>query len=127
MVSITIRYVPLVYRFSKLRKIEENALRVVHSFVDNVIRKRRQELTENVNRCDDDDNSGDDDDMGIRKKRVLLDTLLHSSIDGEPLSDLDIREEVSVFILGVCSVVYGPINFLLNSNSKAILEIETGP
>lgn len=99
MVSFVIRYVPLFYRFSKLRKIEVNALRVLHSFADDVIHKRRQELIENASPDDDDDN--DHNELGIRKKRVLLDILLQSTIDGELLSDLDIRDEVSTFILGV--------------------------
>lgn len=118
MVSLTIRYVPLVYRFSKLRKIEQKALRVVHSFADGVIRKRRQELTENANRCDENDNDGHDDDIGIRKKRVLLDTLLQSSIDGEPLSDLDIREEVSVFIVGGHDTITSATTFCLYNLAK---------
>lgn len=118
MVSITIRYVPLVYRFSKLRKIEEKALRIVHSFADDVIRKRRQELTESANKGDDNNNDGQDDDIGIRKKRVLLDTLLQSSIDGEPLSDLDIREEVSVFIVGGHDTITSATTFCLYNLAK---------
>lgn len=114
MVSITIRYVPFVYRFSKLRKIEQKALRVVHSFVDDVIRKRRRELEVNTNRCEDDGDDGEhDDDVGIRKKQVLLDTLLQSTCNGEPLTDLDIREEVSVFIVGGHDTITSATTFCL--------------
>lgn len=106
MVSFTMRYLPLFYWFSKLRKIEMNALQVVHKFVDDVIRKRRQELTENANGSHDDDEDGVNA-VGQRKKRVLLDILLQSTIDDKSLSDLDIREEVSTFMLGVC-ILYIP-------------------
>ena len=101
MLSFAIRYVPLYYRFSKLRQIETNALQVLHSFADDVIRKRRQELTENPNRVNHDAYDDTFDEIGIRRKRVLLDVLLQSTIDGEPLSDLDIREEVDNFMFGV--------------------------
>lgn len=96
MVNFALRY-PLIYKFSKLRKTEIAALRILHGFAYDVIRKRRQELTEKSNNNDEDAA----DDVGIRKKRALLDILLQSSIDGKPLTDLDIREEVDVFMFGV--------------------------
>lgn len=89
---------PLLYKFTKLRKIEANALKVLHGFADDVIRKRRKELTE---KQDENDNTLDE--IGIRKKRAFLDLLLHSTINGKPLTDLEIREEVETFIFGVNS------------------------
>lgn len=35
------------------------------------------------------------------KKMALLDILLKSSVDGQPLSNEDIREEVDTFMFGV--------------------------
>lgn len=99
MVKFAFRH-PLIYKFSKLRKTEANALRVLHGFADDVIRKRRQELMGNEFKVRNEDENGADE-VGIRKKRALLDILLHSTIDGKPLSDLDIREEVDVFMFGV--------------------------
>lgn len=87
---------PLLYKFSKKHKIEANALKVLHGFADDVIRSRRKELTENPN-----ENEDTLDEIGIRKKRAFLDLLLHSTINGKPLSDLEIREEVCTFIFGV--------------------------
>ena len=102
--NITLRY-PLLFKYSKLRKTEEKAIRVINDFVDDVIRKRRQELIESASKENNNENGTTavaDDDMGIhRKKRALLDILLQSSIDGKPLSDGDIREEVDVFMFGV--------------------------
>lgn len=93
--------IPLFYKFSKLRKTEENALRVLHGFTDEMIRKRRRELTENSNGKDQNSDEDAMDEMGKRKKRVLLDILLQAEIDGKPLSDRDIREEVDVFMFEV--------------------------
>lgn len=100
MVKFAYRH-PLIYKFSKLRKTEANALRVLHGFADDVIRKRRQELMGNVNRLENDQENGTDCEVGARKKRALLDILLYSSIDEKPLSDMEIRDEVDIFIFAV--------------------------
>lgn len=73
-------------------------MKVLHGFADNVIRKRRKELLDKK-----DENENALDEIGIRKKRAFLDLLLHSTINGKPLSDLEIREEVDTFIFGVIS------------------------
>lgn len=84
-----------------MHKIEANALRVLHGFADDVIRKRRKELTENQ-----DENEDTLDEIGIRKKRAFLDLMLHSTINGKPLSDHEIREEVDTLIFGVIRMFF---------------------
>lgn len=71
-------------------------LKILHDFTDNVIRKRREELKEELKNKKT--TIQDEDDIGSKKKLALLDVLLHSTIDGKPLSDLDIREEVDTFV-----------------------------
>lgn len=39
--------------------------------------------------------------VGQKTKKTFLDILLQSTIDGRPLSDLDIREEVDTFTVEV--------------------------
>lgn len=87
---------PLLYKFSKLQKEEADALRVLHGFTDGVIRKRRQELLGNNN-----DNDIHQENEYSQRKLAFLDILLQSSIDGKPLSDLDILEETNTFMFEV--------------------------
>lgn len=84
---------PYFFKFSNLAKTQNDALRALHAFTDQVIWKRRQELLESRNEGDE-----QCDESGVRKKRALLDLLLQSSVDGKPLSDLDIRGEIDTFM-----------------------------
>lgn len=42
--------------------------------------------------------SNQNGDQPSKRKLALLDVLLHSTIDGQPLSNMDIREEVDTFM-----------------------------
>lgn len=89
----------LFFRFSKYYKIQKDALKILHGFTDKVIHERRAELIKRQS-----ENAYDDDDIGVKRKMALLDILLLSTIDGEPLTNLEIREEVDTFMFEVsCS------------------------
>lgn len=110
---------PLVFRLSKLYPIEANALKVMHKFTDEVIQKRRAELlADGGDNNDVIDDTMASDDVGIRKKRALLDILLQSNIDDKPLSNLDIREEVDNFMFAGHDTTTSATTFCLYNLAK---------
>lgn len=116
MFDFLLRY-PFFYNFSKLQKDEAAALRVLHGFTDNVIRKRRQELS-NEKLGSDNSSNDDEDDDGVRKKRAFLDILLQSTIDGKLLNDLEIREECDTFLFEGHDTTTAGITFALYNLAK---------
>lgn len=86
-----------VWRLSPQSRLQRNILKVLHQFSENVIRERRLKLSGLVN-----NNSIESiEDTGIKQKKAFIDILLNSTIEGKPLSDLDIREEVDTFMFEV--------------------------
>lgn len=86
----------LFFQFSKLATQQRNAVKILHDFTDKVIKDRRAELIDHAVK-----NNFIDEEFGIKRKKAFLDVLLEATIDGEPLSDLDIREEVDTFMFEV--------------------------
>lgn len=91
---------------------EKAALKILHGFTDSVIKSRREELLNQkveVNDCET---------VGIKKKMALLDLLLQATIDGLPLSNMDIREEVDTFMFGGHDTTTSGIAFCLYNIAK---------
>lgn len=77
-------------------KREKEVLKILHDFTDNVIVTRREELATKLEKNEkliDEENE-----IGSKRKLALLDVLLQSTIDGKPLTNMDIREEVDTFV-----------------------------
>lgn len=99
---------PFFFQYSSLYKQQKEALGVLHGFTDSVIQRRREDsLKHGINKNDKFNNEKfEDEAIGGRQKRAFLDSLLHSTIDGKPLDDLEIREEVDTFMFAVSSPMF---------------------
>jgi len=100
-----------LFQFTEMYKREQHCIKILHEFTDRVISSRREELL-NSNHVDD------IDDLGKKKKKALLDILLSSSIDGQPLSNLDIREEVDTFAFAGHDTTSSGISFTFYNIAK---------
>ncbi|GJQ82470.1 hypothetical protein Trydic_g14461 [Trypoxylus dichotomus] len=81
-----------VYYLSSEYRTEKKALATIHGYTTSVIDKRKKELELNANLIADCDN-------GSGKKRLaFLDLLLQCELDGKPLTNEEIREEVDTFM-----------------------------
>lgn len=83
----------ILYLLSKDYWREKRAIKVLHDTTDSVIRKRRQFLLENP--------ESDDNTETPKKRLSFIDILLKGSIDGRPLTDREIREQVDTFMFEV--------------------------
>lgn len=75
-----------------------NDIRIMHDFTDKVIRERRSALERAIADGSYRPLSLGDEEIGSKSQMALLDILLQSSIQGAPLSNADIREEVDTFM-----------------------------
>lgn len=99
----------------KEAKRQDTAIKIMHDFTENIIRQRRQAL---VNSQDPNSPSELVDDLGQKRRMALLDVLLQSTIDGAPLSDEDIREEVDTFMFEGHDTTTSAISFCLYEISR---------
>lgn len=83
------------YQFTKLARDEKKALAILHGFTEKIIVQRRAEL---IKAKENGTTQPKDDEVGSKRKMAFLDILLQSEIDGKPLTNLDIREEVDTFM-----------------------------
>lgn len=118
MFDFLLRY-PFFFQFSSLAKRQSIALQVLHDFTDKVIFRRRQQLlNQGINNNRLDDNDQDYGDIGIKKKQAFLDTLLQSTVNNQPLTDLEIREEVDTFMFEGHDTTTSGITFCLYCIAK---------
>ncbi|XP_058126923.1 cytochrome P450 4d2-like [Anopheles coustani] len=93
---------PRVYWYLMPNAWEQRKLiRRLHAFTDSVIQRRRQQLMSAKMNSDSDNTAADDDEesnLYSKRRDTFLDLLLNVTVDGESLSDLDIREEVDTFM-----------------------------
>ncbi|KAJ3632434.1 hypothetical protein MTP99_009445 [Tenebrio molitor] len=115
--SILKRY-DCIFRFTKDYEIQQKCLKILHGYTNNVIDSKRRELEEKRK----DKKWRDVDDLGRRKKKVFLDLLLEGTVDGQSMSDKEIREEVDTFMFGGHDTTATAVSFILYclANNKEV-------
>ncbi|XP_037914477.1 cytochrome P450 4d2-like [Hermetia illucens] len=101
--------------YPKMKKAEVKASRILHDFTEHIIEDRRKLLLEDIkaNHVDT-----DEAEMTRKRKRTLLDVLLQATIQGQPLSNNDIREEVDTFTFEGHDTTTAGISFTLYCLSR---------
>uniref|UniRef100_A0A1B0DLX0 Uncharacterized protein n=1 Tax=Phlebotomus papatasi TaxID=29031 RepID=A0A1B0DLX0_PHLPP len=97
------------YRLSKSGKREREIVKTLHKWTDRIIEKRRQDLLEGLASRKVQGNA----EVGQKDKMALLDILLQATVDGKPLTNEDIREEVNTFMFAGHDTTTSGISFLL--------------
>lgn len=62
--------------------------------------------------------AGISDEFNRKEKKTFLDVLLHATVDGKPLSDSDIREEVDTFMFEGHDTISSGVLFSLYNIAK---------
>uniref|UniRef100_A0A2M4ASZ7 Putative cytochrome n=1 Tax=Anopheles triannulatus TaxID=58253 RepID=A0A2M4ASZ7_9DIPT len=103
------------FHLSANRRKQLKALAILHGYTDSVIIARRKELSKRLMTAAGDALQANDDDVGSKKRMAFLDLLLQSTIDGRPLTDLEIREEVDTFMFEGHDTTTSALSFLFYS------------
>ncbi|XP_039437021.1 probable cytochrome P450 4d14 [Culex pipiens pallens] len=91
-------------------------LKTIHEFTLGIIEKKRQALQEAGSTKVV--NTKEDSDVGLKSKQALLDILLQANIDGKPLTNEEVREEVDTFMFAGHDTTASAITFILFSLAK---------
>lgn len=89
----------IFFKFTPTFQRQKKLLKSLHDYTDKVITDRREMLM--VESKKEIHLKEQDEVFGTRRKVALLDLLLQSSIDGLPLTNNDIREEIDTFMFAV--------------------------
>lgn len=107
--------IDFLYNLTATKKMLDHHAEIMHRFTTKIIEERRNELLKNDTESLE---NLDEDDVGLKKKMCLLDVLLKSTIDGKPLSNSDIQEEVDTFTFAGHDTTTTAISFTLFAISK---------
>lgn len=107
------------FRLSRSAIRERKAVKVLHDFTDSVIVARRKELLSKQHLQNGNGVKNQEEEvLGVKKKNALLDVLLQTTIEGKPLSNYDIREEVDTFMFEGHDTTTSGISFALYNVAK---------
>ncbi|XP_053693538.1 cytochrome P450 4d8-like [Sabethes cyaneus] len=88
---------PLLYALFHPKGWEQRGIvKQLHQFTDSIIEQRRTQLEREQSKQID--FNKDEENLYAKRKMTFLDLLLNVRVEGKPLSNLDIREEVDTFM-----------------------------
>lgn len=107
--------IDFIFQLTPLYQKQKRALKVINSLVDEIIEKRRSELINEIK-----DNNVDDslNEFEIKNRPSLIEILLQSNLDGQPLTNDDIRNEVKTFMLAGHETTSNALGFVFYSVAK---------
>uniref|UniRef100_A0A182PZB3 Cytochrome P450 n=1 Tax=Anopheles epiroticus TaxID=199890 RepID=A0A182PZB3_9DIPT len=85
------------FKLTKAHRRQKELVKILHDFAYKVISERKKQLQDELARLRTQEQLEEENVYG-KRRMTLLDLLLNVTIDGEPLSDTDIREEVDTFM-----------------------------
>lgn len=106
--------IDLLFRFTKQYKRFHQLIQETHRFTLDIINERRSQPRGTLTEGED----LDQDDWTRRKKLALLDILLGATVDGKPLSDEEIREEVDTFTFAGHDTSASALTFIIYNIAK---------
>lgn len=79
-------------------RTQKKGIKIMHEFTEKIIAERQQSLLHAQENGFNLETNCDPHDLGLKKRMAFLDVLLQSSVDGEPLTDEQIKDEVNTFM-----------------------------
>ncbi|CAG9805217.1 unnamed protein product [Chironomus riparius] len=117
-----------IYNLTPYKKRHDELVKILHDFTDSVIMNRREEVLklefeeleelEQLKAEESGTKKIDHEDIGAKKKMAFLDVLLRSSFNNNPLTNMDIREEVDTFMFEGHDTTSSGLGFCLYSLAK---------
>lgn len=97
---------------------QEKGIKIMHDFTNKIIAERQQSLLKEKEMNKNLDLNNDPHNLGLKQYQALLDVLLQSSIEGQPLSDKQIRDEVNTFMFEGHDTTTSATSFCLYALSR---------
>uniref|UniRef100_W8BYC8 Cytochrome P450 4d2 n=3 Tax=Ceratitis capitata TaxID=7213 RepID=W8BYC8_CERCA len=109
--------IDIIFRLVARKDAQEfySSIKLMHEFTERIIIDRRSALEETLA---NNSTASVDADVGAKPRMALLDVLLQSTIDGQPLSNEDIREEVDTFMFEGHDTTTSALSFCLHLISR---------